>query len=414
MQTLGKALRNSLPALGLGLLGALGAASVAVTAPAAYAQKVTAKKEFVENFNAANAALGSRKFSDAIAKADAAAPHASGSQQRAALEQIRVAASCDTSIRNHQGCISAIEKAKAAGGLPGSIVKNYDQMLAGRYSDAGNAAKAMQQTKANIAAYGGTSTEHAFVAKKELEAKNFAGAQTAINKAISSGKATSVHYNILLNALAGQNKMDEYYKTVERIAPSMGNETYWRMLIERTKKEPTYRPNDVSLDVFRAMEAAKVNLKPQERYEMAEAARNRGIAIEAANSWAVLVKAGDSNVAKNKALVDSVTKAAAADKASELAKSEAVAATRASGEQFGIVAEGYLANGNATKAVELFNKALAKGEMTPGTADLVKLRLGVAQMKAGKKSDAVKTWQTIKADNGAGWLAKTWIAISKS
>ena len=62
----------------------------------------------------------------------------------------------------------------------------------------------------------------------------------------------------------------------------------------------------------------------------------------------------------------------------------------------------------------MFNKALAKGEMPAGTADLVRLRLGVAQMKAGKKADAVKTWQSIKADNGAAWLAKTWIAISKS
>jgi len=413
MQTFGKALRNSLPALGLGLLGALGAASVTVTAPAAYAQKVTAKKEFVENFNAANAALSSRKFSEAISKADAAAAHASGAQQRGALEQIRVAASCDPSIKNHQGCIAAIEKAKASGGS-GLPIKNYDQMLAGRYADAGNGAKALAQTKENISKYGGTSTEHAFVAKKELEAKNFAGAQSAINKALAGGKGTKAQYNILLNALAGQNKMDEYYKTLERIAPQMGDETYWRMLIDRTKKEPTYRSREVELDVFRAMEGAKVRLKPDEQFQMAEAARNRAIPIEAANAWAVLVKAGDANATKNKALIDSVNKAAAADKATELAKSEVTAATRASGEPLATVAEGYLASGNAAKAIEVFNKAIAKGEMPPATADLVKLRLGVAQFKGGKKADAVKTWQSIKADNGAAWLAKAWIAISKS
>jgi tetratricopeptide (TPR) repeat protein len=414
MQTFGKALRNSLPALGLGLLGALGAASVTVVAPAAYAQKVTAKKEFVENLQAAQAALNSRSWSQAIAKADAAAPHASGAQQRAAVEQIKVAASCDTSIKNHQGCIAAIEKAKAAGGLPGEVVKNYDKMLAGRYADAGNSAKALAQTKENISKYGGSQIEQAFVAKKELEAKNFVGAQTAINKAIAAGKPTSTHYNILLNALAGQNKMDEYYKTLERIAPSMGNETYWRMLIERTKKEKNYRSNDGALDVFRAMEAAKVRLKPEEQFQMAEAARNRGIAIEAANSWAILVKAGDANATKNKAIVDSVTKRAAADKATELAKSEATAATRVSGEAFRDVAEGYMADGKHAKAIELFNKALAKGEMDPGAVDYVKLRLGIAQYKSGKKADAVKTWQGIKSDNGSAWLAKTWIAISKS
>ena len=45
MQTFGKTMRNSLPALGLGLLSAFAVASVAaVTAPVAIAQKVTAKK----------------------------------------------------------------------------------------------------------------------------------------------------------------------------------------------------------------------------------------------------------------------------------------------------------------------------------------------------------------------------------
>lgn len=414
MQTFGKAMRNCLPALGLGVMSALGIASVNfVVAPAAHAQ-VTAKKEFVENIKAAQTAVASRQWSTAIQKADAAAPHASGAQQRAAVEQIKVAASCDATIKNHQGCIAAIEKAKAAGGLPNAVVKNYDQMLAGRYSEAGNGAKALSQTKANIAAYGGTATEHAFVAKKELEAKNFAAAQTAINKAISQGKPTATQYNILLNALAGQNKMDEYYKTLERIAPSMGNETYWRMLIERTKKEKNYRSNDAGLDVLRAMDGAKVRLKPEEQFERAEAARQRGIAIEAANAWDVLSKAGDPQVAKNKGLVDTVQKRAAADKASELAKSEAAAASRVDGNAYGLAAEGYLAKGDFAKAVDLFQKGIAKGNMDAGAIDLMKVRLGVAQMKAGKKADAVKTWQSVKADNGAAWLAKTWIAISKS
>ncbi len=413
MQTFGKTMRNCLPAVGLGLMGALGFASANLIAPAAEAQ-VTAKKEFVENIKAAQTAVGARQWSTAIQKADAAAPHASGAQQRAAVEQIKVAASCDSSIKNHAGCISAIEKAKAAGGLPGSITKNYDQMLAGRYSDSGNAAKALTQTKANISAYGGTQTEHAFVAKKELEAKNYAGAVTAINKAISAGKPTATHYNILLNAYAGQNKMDDYYKTLERIAPSMGNDTYWRMLIERTKKEPTFRANDAQLDIYRAMEAAKVKLKPDELFAMAEAARGRAITIEAANTWDAIAKVDAAQVSKNKALVDNVKKQAATDKATGLAASETAAATRVDGRAYGFAAENYLAKGDYAKAIDLFQKGLAKGNMDAGAVDLMKVRLGVAQFKGGKKADATKTWQSVKADNGAAWLAKTWLAIAKA
>ena len=66
------------------------------------------------------------------------------------------------------------------------------------------------------------------------------------------------------------------------------------------------------------------------------------------------------------------------------------------------------------KILDLFQKALAKGNMDAGVTDLVKVRLGVAQFKGGKKEDAKKTWASVKADNGAAWLAKSWLAIAKS
>ena len=414
MQTFGKSMRNSLPALGLGLMTALGLASASfVAAPAAYAQPNKAKKEFVENYQAASTALNSGQWSTALAKADAAWPHATDTKQKSALEQIRVGASCAPSVKNNAGCISAIEKAKATGGLQSSLIKNYDQMLAGRYSDSGNSAKALAQTKANITAYGGTSTELAFVAKKSLEAKNYAEAVTYINKAIAAGKPTATQYNILLNAYQAQGKLDDFYRTVEKIAPIYKTDTYWRMLIERSRKEKNYRSGTANLDVFRALQGAGVKLKPDEQFALAEAARNRGIPIEAAAAWDVLVKANDPQAVKAKDLVAKLNADAAADKAGGLAKGEAAAATRASGEQFGINAEAYMANGNYPKAIELFQKGIAKGEMDAGAVDLIKLRLGIAQFKGGKKADAVKTWQAIKADNGAAWLAKSWLAIAK-
>lgn len=418
MQTFGKTMRNCLPAVGLGLMGALGFASVAA-APAAMAQTVTAKKEFVENFNAASAALSARKFSEAIAKADAAWPHAANTQQKAAVEQIRVAARCDTSQKDHNACISAIEKARATGGLPSATTRNYDEMLAGRYESAGQSAKATAQTKANITKYGGTGQQLGFIARKELEAKNYAEAQKFINQAIAKGSAGAAQYNILLNALAAQNKMDEYYKTVERIAPTMKNDLYWRILIEQAKKEPKYRANDALLDVYRALQASGVKLKPEEQNEMADAARKRGLAIEAVKIWEPMFKSGalggasDKDAARNKSMFEAQKKEAQADLGGNLAKDEADAATRVDGVPLSLVGEAYLASGNYTKAIEVFGKALDKGQMDPGTTDLVKLRLGIAQFHAKKKADATKTWQSIKADNGAGSLAKSWIAIAK-
>lgn len=414
MQSFGKAIRNSLPAVGLGLISAFG---LAATAPAALAQK-NVSKEFAENYKAAQDAYTKSQFAVALQKADAAWPHASDAKQKAAVEALRVGASCAPANKNHAGCISAIEKAKATGGNAGSM-KNWDQMLAGRYADAGQAAKAVAQTKANIAAYGGSAAEYAFVAKSEINAKNFAEAEKTINKAIAAGKPTAAYYNILLNALQGQNKMDDFYKTVEKIAPIYNQEIYWRTLIEHARSEKTYRSSDAQLDLYRALEGARVQLKTTESYEMADAARKRGFNAEAVRIWSPLFASGalggasDKDAARNKSLFETVKKAAEADKTS-LAKNEADATTRATGEAYAQVAEYYLGSGDAAKSADLFQKALAKGGMDAGVADLVRLRLGQAQFKAGKKADAVKTWQSIKADNGAAWLARCWIAISKA
>lgn len=417
MQTFGKTMRNSMSAIALGMT-AFGLASVTlVTAPAAIAQKNTAKKEFVENITAANAALGAKRYAEAITKADAAASHAEGAQQKAAVEQIRVAANCGGT--NAQACITAIEKGKTVSGIPAAVQQNWDKMLAGKYDAAGQSAKAAAQTKANIDKYGGTANELQFIARKELDAKNYADAVKYAQKAVDA-KGGATAYNIMLNALSAQNKMDEYYKVVERIAPVMKNDNYWRMLIERTKKEPKYKSNDALLDVYRALDAAGVKLNTTEQKEMADLALQRGNAIEAEKIWAPLFKAGtlggasDKDADRNNRLYKRAQDDAKADKATNLAKSEAEAATKTTGDQYANTAESYLGAANYAKAIDLYGKALAKGNMDPGMTDLVKVRLGIAQFKGGKKADATKTWQSIKADNGAAWLAKSWLAIAKS
>ena len=417
MQTFGKTMRSSMSALALGMT-AFGLASVTlVTAPAAIAQKATAKKEFVENFNAANAALSAKRYSEALTKADAAAAHAEGNQQKAAIEQIRVAATCGGT--NAQACITAIEKGKNVSGIPAAVQQNWDKMLAGKYDAAGQSAKAAAQTKANVDKYGGSATELQFLARKELDAKNYADAVKYAQKAVDA-KGGARAYNIMLNAYSAQGKMDDYYKVVERIAPVMKDDTYWRMLIERTKKEPKYKSNDAGLDVYRALDAAGVKLNVTEQKEMADLALNRGNAIEAEKIWAPLFKAGtlggasDKDAVPNKRLFDLAQTNAKADKATNLAKSEADAATKTTGDQYASVAESYLGAGEYAKSIDLFGKAIAKGNMDPAALDLVKVRLGIAQFKGGKKSDATKTWQSIKSDNGAAWLAKSWLAIAKS
>ncbi len=124
--------------------------------------------------------------------------------------------------------------------------------------------------------------------------------------------------------------------------------------------------------------------------------------------------ASDKDADRNKRLYDRAVADAKADKATDLAKSEAEAASKTTGDQYATTAEAHLGAGNYAKAIELYEKALAKGNMDPGAIDLAKVRLGIAQFKGGKKAEAKKTWESVKADNGAAWLAKSWLAIAKA
>jgi tetratricopeptide (TPR) repeat protein len=422
MQTFGKTMRSSASAIALGLLTAFGLASVvAVSAPAAVAQ-VKAKKEFVDNFNAADAALKAKQFQVAIDKANAAQPHAADNSQKCYLDQIRTAAYF--SLQKHAEVIKSAESAIGLGCIQGEQALNYKKMLAGAYASTGNETKAVELTKEIVDQNGGDSTQYGFLAKRELDAKNYGGAinyaQKAIDQAQKEGKPPSaVHYNIMLNAYSQSENLDKYYETLERAAPILNQEIYWKPLIERAKKEPKYKQNDALLDIMRTHEAAGVKLSPQERVDMGELALNRGMAVESERILGPLIKDGtiggasDKNADRSKRLYTKAQTDAKFDLSGGLEQSEKDAAAKPTGDVYAITGESYMSAGKYDKAIELMKKGLEKGQLEPGIEQLVRLRLGIAQFKAGQKDEARKTWSEIKGDNGSAWLAKVWTSLSK-
>jgi tetratricopeptide (TPR) repeat protein len=195
--------------------------------------------------------------------------------------------------------------------------------------------------------------------------------------------------------------------------------TYWKPFIERARSEPKFRSGDAGLDVFRALDAAGVKLSDADKFEWGKQALSRGLSIEAEKVWAPLFKAGTYGGANDKAKDANNRSYATAqaeakkDREGGLKQSETVAAASPSGIQYANLGEAYLGAGDYAKAIEMFQKSIAKSQMDAGTMDLIKLRMGIAQFRGNKKAEALKTWQSVKADNGAAWLARSWVAISK-
>jgi tetratricopeptide (TPR) repeat protein len=422
MRKFEKAMRNGLSAIALGALAVSGLVGVsAITAPAAVAQ-AKSTKEFVEAYTAAKASVDGRRYSEALPKIDAASAYAKSTQEKGAIAGMKVL--CYAGLKKNSELIKAIQEHQAIGGLSGAQQTNYKQMLAGAYAATGQQAKAMELTKELIAAGGGDSTQLAYVAQAALSAKKYDEATSYANKAIEKAKAEGkkpqpAHYNILLTSYRDTAKMDQYYSTLERVAPMFNSENYWKPLIEKAKTEKTFKSADGLLDVYRALEAAKVSLTDQQRLEMGEQALTREMPIESEKILTPLVKSGfvggpkDSKADRNKKLYATAQANAKAAKEGGLEKLETEAAAKPTGDAYAKVGEGYYTNGNYAKAIEVIQKGIDKGQMEPGALAFAQLHLGMAQLKAGKKDEARKTWSTIKADNGAGWLARTWTALSK-
>ncbi len=150
---------------------------------------------------------------------------------------------------------------------------------------------------------------------------------------------------------------------------------------------------------------------------MGEMALNAGMSIEServfASYFASPASGSDPDAERYRKFYAKAQADAKADKAGGLAQSEKEAASKPTGVVYVRTGESYLGAGDYAKAADLIKKGLDKGALEPGTAEVAKLRLGIAQMKAGQKEEARKTWAEVKGDNGSAWLAKVWTLLSK-
>jgi hypothetical protein len=424
MKTFRHSLRARIPALGLGLISAFGlmAGAAVVATPAAMAQ-AKSTPEFVNPYKEATAALQAKRWADAIAKADQAAPHAKSQQEKLAVAGVRVQAYYGNG--NKAKLIEALDAQIATGGLSASQVRGNKSTIIGLYSQLGQDSKAVSLTREFITAYGGTSDLFAYLASEALKGGDRKGAidnaQKAIDAARKEGKRPSEKwYNIIMKAHFDGGDMNGYYAALERAVLDFPKDDYWRALIIRAEKAPKFKRNDSQLDIYRAMAGAKIKMKTDDLKGFGEQALSRKMPIEAEAVFKPLFDNGtlggasDKDAVRNKRLFDSAVAGAKDQKATGLAAAEKAAATAPTGWQYVEAGEQFMTSGDHAKAITLIRQGITKGGMPPETVALAQLRLGIAQLKSGDKEGARKTWAEIKADNGAQELAKAWTLISRS
>ena len=247
---------------------------------------------------------------------------------------------------------------------------------------------------------------------------DFANAKTELAKIVgdaeAAGKAPALDdLRLLASANAKLKDMAGYTTILEKIVAQYPSDDYWVDLLRRVPGKPGFRPA-LLLDFYRLELAALKALEPDEYTEMAEIALQGGFFTEAKQAmdagFANGVLGKGANAAKHKALRDKAAKNAA-DDAKTIDAGDASARSAKTGQPLVNLGYAYVTMGQFDKGLDLIEKGIAKGGLK--NPEDAKLRLGVALVKAGRKADAIKVFETIKGNDGAGDLARYWAMYAK-
>ena len=204
-------------------------------------------------------------------------------------------------------------------------------------------------------------------------------------------------------------------KALEKLVTYYPKPDYWKDLLYTLQQDRTQTQSDKNtLQLYRLMSEVDVLARADDYTEMAQLAMEQGSPGEAQHilekGFQKGIFADQRTKDKNQRLLDQAKKAAAADQAS-LPKIEKDADAAPTGDKDVGVGLAYLGYQQYDKASDLLSKGLTKGGVK--SEPEAHLLLGIAQLKAGHKDDAVKSFHAVKGDPALERLANLWTLHAK-
>ena len=204
-------------------------------------------------------------------------------------------------------------------------------------------------------------------------------------------------------------------KALEKLVAYYPKPDYWKDLLYTLQQDRSQTQTDKNtLQLFRLMSEVDVLARADDYTEMAQLAMEQGSPGEAQHilekGFQKGIFADQRTKDKNQRLLDQAKKAAVADQAS-LPRIEKDADAAPTGDKDVGVGLAYLGYQQYDKAVDLLTKGLAKGGVK--SEPEARLLLGIAQLKAGHKDDAVKSFHAVKGDPALERLANLWSLHAK-
>ncbi len=231
-----------------------------------------------------------------------------------------------------------------------------------------------------------------------------------VDAAIKSGaNPNSESLQLVLSACVKLEDAACQTKALEKLVTYYPKPEYWSNLLFGLMKE-TASSDANTLQTFRLMNEVDVLKSPDDFIEMAQLAMDAGSPGEAQRA---LQRGFDKNVftdqrTKDKAqrLLEKAKQKSAADLPT-LDKTAREADASPTGPKNAGMGLAYLGYGQYDKAADELTKAVTKGGLR--NAPETQLLLGIADLKAGHKDDAVKAFRAVKGDPALERLASLWV-----
>ena len=202
-----------------------------------------------------------------------------------------------------------------------------------------------------------------------------------------------------------------YLVALEKLVRYYPADDMWADLINRsTVRKPGFDQETHLANYYRLEFAVLKQMEQEEYVNLAELALRDGFPTEAKKVLDAGYAAGvlgQGGNAKNHAALRTKANKGAADDAKNIASGEASAAKSKNGAGLVNLGWAYSTMGQHDKGIGFIQQGIAKGSLK--NPEEAKLRLGMAQVRAGKKAEAIQTFESIKGGGGAGDLARVWI-----
>ena len=222
-------------------------------------------------------------------------------------------------------------------------------------------------------------------------------------------KPTENQLQLLAAVQQQSHDLNGFNGTMVKLVQYYPKPDYWANLMQGLRTNPNV-PERLQYDVDRIRLAVGLLTSTADFMDMAELAVQQGYPMQAQKvmaagyaSGALGRDAGAAREARLKALIDQT---ASAKKAS-LASDEAAAKVAPDGNALVAVGANMVDAGQATQGLALMQAGIAKGGLV--SVDDARLHLGLAQMDAGLKADAIRTLGTVGGTDGAADMAHLWI-----